>query len=193
MRSETRMTQSLTESTQSWASATLQGCGVPHSTCRTVGLGATHPSLSQCALDTNHIPEVPTCSTCPCSFTSVVAPNTLQSLDDGGRRKVRIGHRIPVISRVQHVIRKIHCALQQSIERDKERTINIMNLIVSDKQRWNFVTTLSPNLAPIMFQYLNIKLVLLLALRCESVCNFVELPDVMFSSGIGVKTDFLFT
>ena len=32
------------------------------------------------------------------------------------------------------------CALQQSIERDKERTVNIMNLIVSDKQRWNFNT-----------------------------------------------------
>jgi len=118
-------------------SATLQGRSVPQSTCRTVGLGVTYPSLSQWTLDTNHTPVVPACSTCPCSFTSVVAPNALQSLDDGVA--VRIGHRIPVSVRVQHVISIIHCALQQSIERD-ERTVNIMNLIVSDNQRWNFIT-----------------------------------------------------
>ena len=57
-----------------------------------------------------------------------------------GRGKVSIGHRIPVSTRVQHVIRIFHRALQQSIERDKERTVNIMNLVVSDKQRWNFIT-----------------------------------------------------
>ena len=33
----------------------------------------------------------------------------------------------------------IHRALQQSVERDKERTVNIMDLIVSDKQMWNFI------------------------------------------------------
>ena len=129
--------------TQPRHSATLQGCGDRQSTCRTVGLGATHASLSQCTLDANHTPEVPTCSTCPCSFIGVVAPNTLQSLDDGGRGKVRIGHRIPLSTRVQHVISIIHCALQQSIERDKERAVNIMNLIVSDNQRWNFIKKVS--------------------------------------------------
>ena len=126
--------------TQPRHSATLQGCGVPQSTCRTVGLGVTYPSLSQCTLDTNHTPEIPTCSTCPCSFTSVTAPNTLQSSNDWSRGKVRIGHRISVSTRVQHVISIIHRALQQSIERDKERTVNIMNLIVSDKQKWNFIS-----------------------------------------------------
>ena len=120
--------------TQPRHSATLQGCDVPQSTCRTVGLSVTYPSLSQCTLDTNHTPVVPACSTCPCSFTCVIAPNTLQS-----RGKARIGHRNSVSTRVQHVISIIHRALQQSIERDKERTVNIMNLIVTDKQRWNFI------------------------------------------------------
>ena len=34
---------------------------------------------------------------------------------------------------VQHVISILHRALQQSIERDKNRIVNMMNLIVSDK------------------------------------------------------------
>ena len=42
-----------------------------------------------------------------------------------GRGKVRI---------VQHVISIIHCALQQSIERDNERTVIIMNLFVSEME-----------------------------------------------------------
>ena len=56
-----------------------------------------------------------------------------------GRGKVSIGHHISVSTRVQHVISLIHLALQQSIERDKERTVNIMNLIVTEKQRWSFI------------------------------------------------------
>ena len=53
-----------------------------------------------------------------------------------GRDKIRIGHCISVSMRVQNVISMIHRALQQSIERDKERTVNIMNIIVSDDQKW---------------------------------------------------------
>ena len=57
-----------------------------------------------------------------------------------GRGKVIIGHRIPVSMCAQHMTRKIHRALQHSIERDKERTANITNLNVSNKERWNFLT-----------------------------------------------------
>ena len=46
-----------------------------------------------------------------------------------GRGKVRIGHRISVSTRVPRVISIIHRALQHFIERDKERTVNIMKLI----------------------------------------------------------------
>ena len=60
-----------------------------------------------------------------------------------GRGKVRIGHRVSVSKRVQLVFSTIHRALQQSIERDKERAVNIMNLIVSDNQRCNFISFFS--------------------------------------------------
>ena len=46
----------------------------------------------------------------------------------------------PISTRVQHVVSIIHRALRQSIERDQERTVNIMNLIVGDGQRWNCIT-----------------------------------------------------
>ena len=95
MRSVTGMTHSLKARTQSWALShatrderqddnvsptthtTTSFCNAARLWCPTVGLGATCSSLSQCTVDTNHTPEV------PCSFTGVVAPNTLQSLDDG--------------------------------------------------------------------------------------------------------------
>ena len=57
-----------------------------------------------------------------------------------GRGRVRIGHRIPVSTCVQDMTSFIHRALHQSIEHDIERAVNITNLNVSDKQRWNFIT-----------------------------------------------------
>ena len=41
---------------------------------------------------------------------------------------------------MQHVISIIHRALRQSTERDQGRTVKIMNLLVGDGQRWNFIT-----------------------------------------------------
>ena len=83
--------------TQPRHSATLHGGGVLQSSVAHVGLCGTHPSLSQCTLDTNHTPEVPACSTCPCSFTGVVAPSTLQSIDNGvAARSVPVTESLPV-------------------------------------------------------------------------------------------------
>ena len=56
-------------------------------------------------------------------------PNTLQSLYDG------------VAARSESVtVSHLYRALQHSIERDKDRTTSFMIFIVSDKQRWNFIT-----------------------------------------------------
>ena len=109
--------------TQPRQSATLQSCGVPS---RVIVL-----LLQTTLLRYQHVPRVHV----PSQVSLLPICSSRWTM---GRGKVRIGHRISVSTRVQHVIRIIHCALQQSIERDKSRTVNIMNLIVSDTQRWKF-------------------------------------------------------
>ena len=155
MRSETGMTHSLSQSTQSWALSlatrderqdynvsptthvTTSFCNAARLWCPSINLShcgsRCNVSISQCTLDTNHAPEVPAGSTCPCSFIGVIAPNTLQSLDDGVTARSEPVTVSLSVCACNHVISIIHRALQQSIERDKERTVSIMNLIESDK------------------------------------------------------------
>ena len=71
---------------------------------------------------------------CPWSLTGVVVdPNTLQSKDDG------VAERSELVT-VSLSVRVMYRVFHHSIERDKERTVDTKNIIVSDNQSWKFIT-----------------------------------------------------